>query len=118
MRQQLWIGSGTRAVDHAIEALCSRVSSPLVDAVVLCGIELMATMLPRSKAHPGDLELRRECQIACWLCSSGLQARAPMGARHAIGHVLGGTCDVPHYLCTPVMMARILRYNKPASEEA
>src|SRR5262249_44532951 len=103
---------------HAIEALCSRVSSPLVDAVVLRGIELMATMLPRSQADPGNLELRRECQIASWLCSSGLQARVPMGASHAIGHVLGGTCDVPHYLCTPVMMASILRYNKPASEEA
>jgi alcohol dehydrogenase class IV len=116
--EQLWIGSGTRAMDHAIEALCSRVGSPLVDAVVLRGIELMAATLPRSKADPDDLELRRECQIASWLCSSGLQARVPMGASHAIGHVLGGTCDVPHYLCTPVMMPSILKFNKPASEEA
>jgi alcohol dehydrogenase class IV len=116
--QQLWIGSGTRAMDHAIEALCSRISSPLVDAVVLRGIELMAATLPRSKADPDDMDLRRECQIASWLCSSGLQARVPMGASHAIGHVLGGTCDVPHYLCTPVMMPSILRYNRPVSQEA
>ena len=114
----LWIGSGTRAMDHAIEALCSRVGTPLVDAVVLRGIELMATVLPQSQARPDDLDLRRECQVASWLCSSGLQARVPMGASHAIGHVLGGTCDVPHYLCTPVMMPSILRYNKPVSQEA
>ena len=38
-----------------------------------------------------------------------------MGASHAIGHVLGGTCDVPHYFCTAVMMPSVLRYNLPAT---
>jgi maleylacetate reductase len=32
--------------------------------------------------------------------------------------VLGGTCDVPHYFCTAVMMPSVLRYNKPATAEA
>jgi maleylacetate reductase len=41
-----------------------------------------------------------------------------MGASHAIGHVLGGTCDVPHYFCTAVMMPSVLRYNRPATEVA
>jgi maleylacetate reductase len=41
-----------------------------------------------------------------------------MGASHAIGHVLGGTCDVPHYFCTAVLMPRVLRYNRPATEWA
>ena len=41
-----------------------------------------------------------------------------MGASHAIGHVLGGTCGVPHYFCTAVMMPSVLRYNKPATGEA
>ena len=41
-----------------------------------------------------------------------------MGASHAIGHVLGGTCDVPHYFCTAVMMPSVLRYNRPATEQA
>jgi alcohol dehydrogenase class IV len=41
-----------------------------------------------------------------------------MGASHAIGHVLGGTCDVPHYFCTAVMMPSVLRYNRPTTEAA
>jgi alcohol dehydrogenase class IV len=41
-----------------------------------------------------------------------------MGASHAIGHVLGGTCDVPHYFCTAVMMPSVLKYNRPATEAA
>ena len=116
--ERLWLGSGTRAMDHAIEALCAKNGSPLVDASVLRGIALMARMLPQSRANPTDVAVRAQCQIAAWLCAFGLQARVPMGASHAIGHVLGGTCGVAHYLCTPVMMPAILHYNEPATEEA
>jgi Iron-containing alcohol dehydrogenase len=41
-----------------------------------------------------------------------------MGASHGIGHVLGGSCDVPHYYCTSVLMPSVLRYNKPFTETA
>jgi maleylacetate reductase len=116
--EKLYLGSGTRAMDHAIEALCSPRGNPLVDAVVLQGIELMVQWLPRSLADRTDLEAAAQCQTASWLCSFGLQARVPMGASHAIGHVLGGTCHVPHYLCTPVMMPAILRFNEPVTQEA
>jgi maleylacetate reductase len=116
--EKLYLGSGTRAMDHAIEALCSPRGNPLVDAAVLQGIELMVQWLPRSIADRTDLEAAAKCQTASWLCSFGLQARVPMGASHAIGHVLGGTCHVPHYLCTPVMMSAILRFNEPVTQEA
>jgi maleylacetate reductase len=114
----LLLGSGTRAMDHAIEALCSPQGNPLVDAVVLRGIELMREWLPRAHANRSDVEANNQCQVASWLCSFGLQARVPMGASHAIGHVLGGTCDVPHFLCTPVMMPGILAFNLPVTGTA
>jgi alcohol dehydrogenase class IV len=105
-------------MDHGIEALCSADGNPFVDAVVLRGIRLLSDYLPRAKGDPGDLETRRQCQFGSWLASFGLRARVPMGASHAIGHVLGGSCRVPHYLCTPVMMASVLKFNRPASEHA
>jgi Iron-containing alcohol dehydrogenase len=46
------------------------------------------------------------------------QSRVLMGASHSIGHVLGGTCGVPHYFCTAVMMPSVLRFNEPATGEA
>jgi maleylacetate reductase len=116
--ETLWIGSGTRAMDHAIEALCSPNGSPLVDAVVLEGIRRMVDALHRSKADPTSVEARRDCQLASWLCSYGLQSRVPMGASHAVGHVLGGTCGVPHYLCTPAMMPGVLAFNLANTGEA
>jgi maleylacetate reductase len=116
--ESLLLGSGTRAMDHAIEALCAPQGNPLVDATVLRGIELMREWLPAARSNRDDIEAATQCQVASWLCSFGLQARVPMGASHAIGHVLGGTCDVPHFLCTPVMMPGILAYNEPFTADA
>lgn len=116
--ESLLLGSGTRAMDHAIEALCAANGNPLTDATVLRGIELMREWLPRARAERNDIEAATQCMVASWLCSFGLQARVSMGASHAIGHVLGGTCDVPHFLCTPVMMPGILEFNEPVTAEA
>ncbi|WP_018316094.1 iron-containing alcohol dehydrogenase [Bradyrhizobium sp. WSM2793] len=114
----LWMGSGTRSMDHGIEALCSPAGTPLADEVVLAGIRELREGMLRTLQQPDDFEARRLCQYGSWLASFGLQARVPMGASHGIGHVLGGTFGVPHYYCTPVIMPSLLRYNKPFTDDA
>ncbi|MFH0299200.1 iron-containing alcohol dehydrogenase [Bradyrhizobium sp. 31Argb] len=116
--EKLWLGSGTRAMDHGIEAICSIRGNALVDAVCLQGLRYLHDGLSRTKENPNDEAARTNCQLGSWMSAFGLQARVPMGASHAIGHVLGGTCDVPHYFCTAVMMPSVLRYNRPATEQA
>jgi maleylacetate reductase len=116
--EKLWLGSGTRAMDHGIDAVCSPRGNPLVESVCLQGIRFLHDGLLRCKDNPDDAEARAMCQYGSWLSAFGLQAQVPMGASHAIGHVLGGTCGVPHYFCTAVMMPSVLRYNKPATGES
>jgi maleylacetate reductase len=116
--EMLWLGSGTRAMDHGIEAICSSRPNVLVDAVCQQGLRYLHGGLLRTKDNPNDEAARLNCQLGSWLSAFGLQSRVPMGASHAIGHVLGGTCDVPHYFCTAVMMPSVLRYNRPATEVA
>src|SRR5262249_41761898 len=116
--EKLWLGSGTRAMDHGIEAICSSRPNVLVDAVCQQGLRYLHDGLLCTKDNPDDEAARLNCQLGSWLSAFGLQARVPMGASHAIGHVLGGTCDVPHYFCTAVMMPSVLRYNRPATEAA
>ncbi|WP_316193213.1 iron-containing alcohol dehydrogenase [Bradyrhizobium sp. SZCCHNRI1029] len=111
--QNLWLGSGTRAMDHGIEAVCSPRGNPLVESVCLRGLRYLYDGLLATKMNPDDLEARQSCQLGSWLSAFGLQCRVPMGASHAIGHVLGGTCDVPHYFCTAVMMPSVLEFNRP-----
>jgi maleylacetate reductase len=116
--EKLWLGSGTRAMDHGIEAICSSRPNVLVDAVCQQGLRYLHDGLRRTKNNPNDDAARLSCQLGSWMSAFGLQGRVPMGASHAIGHVLGGTCDVPHYFCTAVMMPSVLHYNRPATEAA
>ncbi len=108
----VWLSTGLRAIDHATEAICSHKSNPASDASFLQALRLLSKGLPRVKNHPGDLEARLDCQLAVWLAMAGRQGGAQMGASHAIGHVLGGSCDVPHGHTSCVMLPPVLRYNR------
>ncbi len=113
----VWLSTGLRAIDHATEAICSPKSNPASDASFLQALRLLSTGLPRVKNHPDDLEARLDCQLAVWLAMAGRQGGAQMGASHAIGHVLGGSCDVPHGYTSCVMLPPVLRYNRAVNSE-
>src|ERR1700759_2631995 len=52
--EKLWLGSGTRAMDHGIEAICSIRSNALVNAVCLQGLRYLHDGLLRTKKNPDD----------------------------------------------------------------
>jgi len=52
-----------------------------------------------------------------WLAIAGRHGGVEMGASHAIGHVLGGSCGVPHGYTSCVMLPHVLRYNRTANAE-
>src|ERR1700727_886918 len=47
----------------------------------------------------------------------GSQNGVSKGASHGIGHVLGGTADVPHGYTSCVMLPHVLRFNEPVNGE-
>ena len=113
----LWLSSGVRAIDHATEGLCSQFTSPVGDASYVQALRYLSQALPRVKRDPADLDARLDCQLGIWLSMAGRQGGAHMGASHAIGHVLGGTCDVPHGYTSCVMLPHVLRYNRPVNAD-
>lgn len=106
----LWLSTGMRAVDHAVESLCSKAPQPFTDATCERGLAMLAESLRRSREAPDDLEARLECQMGVWLSTTGL-GRIPWGASHGIGHQLGAVAGVPHGHCSCVMLPSVLRYN-------
>lgn len=110
----LWLSTGIRGVDHAVETLCSVDAHPYCDGLALHALRLFAEGLPRTKAAPQDLEARLLCQQASWLAASSI-ARVNYGASHGIGHALGGTADVPHGHTSCIMLPHVLRYNEPVT---
>ncbi len=111
----LWTSTGVRAVDHALEALGSKHSNHFCDGVAASALRLLSKALPDVQANPDDLDARLRCQVGAWQSMIPIIGGVPMGASHAIGHVLGGTADVPHGYCSCVMAPAVLAYNKPAN---
>jgi maleylacetate reductase len=114
---RLWLSTGIRAVDHAVETLCSIYPQPLFDATAAHALRLLRQGLLRTKEDPADLDARLESMMGVWLSLIGIQSGAPMAASHGIGHVLGGTAGVPHGFTSCVMLPHVLRWNKSANAD-
>lgn len=107
----LWLSTGVRSVDHAVETLASYKSNDFADGLAESALRLLVEGLSRSKADPADMEGRLKCQIGAWQSMISIIGGVPMGASHAIGHILGGTCDVPHGYTSCVMSPYVLEWN-------
>jgi maleylacetate reductase len=113
----LFLSTGIRAVDHAVEDICSVNSQPFSDGASLHALRLLARGLAAAKAEPGNLQARLDCQLGAWLSITGLQNGVSKGASHGIGHVLGGTAHVPHGYTSCIMLPHVLRFNEPVTSE-
>jgi alcohol dehydrogenase class IV len=110
----LWLSTGVRGIDHAVESLCSIAPSPLVDATSLQALQLFAGALPATKADPGDLDARLRCLQAAWLAGFGI-LRVPYGASHGIGHSLGAVTGISHGYTSCIMLPHVMRWNLEAT---
>jgi maleylacetate reductase len=115
---ELWSSTGMKAVDHCVETLCSLYRSPFADALAAEGLKRLAGGLRASKAAPGDVDARLDCQLGMWLAISGASAGRGLGASHAIGHALGGMLGVPHGITSCVALPAVLAWNAGANDEA
>jgi maleylacetate reductase len=110
----LWLSTGIRAVDHAVETVCSRKPQPFTDATCIHALRVLSKSLPANCANPVDLAGRLDSQLAVWLATTGL-GRVDWGASHGIGHQLGAVANVPHGHCSCVMLPSVLRWNRPVN---
>ena len=115
--QWLWLSSGVRALDHAVETVCADAADARSRLEAIAAISLLARALPRTHQDPTDLAARLDAQLAVWLSMEHNRFGISMGASHGIGHVLGGTCNVPHGYTSCVMLPAVLRYNESANAD-
>ena len=86
--QDLWLSTGMRAVDHAIETVLSIDSGPLTDALALQGLTMLAEGLNAAHSAPGNANALHTCQMGAWLSGTSI-GRVRYGASHGLGHQLG-----------------------------
>ncbi len=104
---QLWLSTGIRALDHAVEALYAPGTHPINDTLALEAIKRLFTYLPQSKDHPHDLHIRMELQIAAWMSMFGV-TNAPAGLSHNIGRCIGATYNVGHGITSCITLPVVM----------
>src|SRR5262249_13542775 len=114
----LMLSTGVKAVDHAVERLCSQQANPFAIGTSTEALKLLTSALPAHKAKPDELATRLDLQFGMWLSIGAGTSGVGVGASHGIGHVLGAACHVPHGHTSCVMLPSVLRWNLPPNDEA
>ncbi len=109
--QTLWLSTGIRALDHAVEGLLYGGEHPITDVTGAEGARRLLDYLPRSKDDPEDVEVRGELQVAAWLAYFG-PSNTPMGLSHELGRRIGASYGVPHGVTSCVILAPSLEVER------
>ena len=109
--ETLWLSTGIRALDHALEGFLYGGEHPITDVTGLEGARRLVEYLPLSKREPEDLDVRLELQLASWLSYFG-PANTPMGLSHELGRRIGASYEVPHGVTSCITLAPSLQIAK------
>src|SRR5207249_2152772 len=85
---ELWLSTGIRALDHAVEGFLADGEHPLNDVMALEAIRRLFDSLPRAKSDPEDAGIRTENQLAAWF-SFTLPGASAAGLSHVMGKQIG-----------------------------
>src|SRR5215217_7555780 len=114
--EKLWLSTGIRALDHAVEGLLYGGEHPVTDVTGAEGARRLLAYLPRSKEAPEDIDPRRELPVAAWLAYFG-PFNTPMGLSHALGRRIGASYGVPHGYTSCVTLAPSLEVERSRVSE-
>ncbi|MGA8767264.1 MAG: iron-containing alcohol dehydrogenase [Candidatus Acidiferrales bacterium] len=107
----LWVATGMRALDHAIETSYAIRHHPLSDALAAKAISLLVEHLAASIHTSGDEKLahRGFCQFAAWFSIYG-SMNTRFGISHLLGHQIGPRWDVPHGVTSCITLPHAMRF--------
>jgi len=107
----LWIATGVRALDHAVESIYTPRHHPLSDTLASQAITLLTEHLPRSIKTSGATQLahRGYCQFAAWFSIYG-SMNTRFGISHLLGHQIGPRWNVAHGLTSCITLPHAMRF--------
>ena len=109
---ELWLSTGIRALDHAVEGFLAEGEHPFSDVMALEAIRRLFDSLPRAKAAPNDADIRTENQLAAWF-SYTLPGPSAGGLSHTMGKQIGARYGIPHGVTSCLLLPHVMRYLAP-----
>ena len=105
----LWLSTGIRALDHAVEGFLADGDHPFNDAMALEAVRRLFGSLPKAKAKPNDVDLRTENQLGAWF-SFTLPGASASGLSHVMGKQIGARHRIPHGMTSCLLLPHVMRY--------
>lgn len=107
----LWVATGMRALDHAIESSYAIRHHPLSDTLGAKAIALLVEHLEASIKTAGEERLahRGHCQMAAWFSIFG-SMNTRFGISHLLGHQIGPRWNVAHGVTSCITLPHAMRF--------
>ncbi|KAF8161165.1 alcohol dehydrogenase IV [Crassisporium funariophilum] len=118
--ERLWLSTGIRALDHAVENLYRPLVPYPVKVLCYSAIADLFKYLPESKANPTDVNIRQKLQIASWMSLWPMKQEkySALGLSHALGHKLGARYSIPHGITSCLTLAPTVLLKSEIASEA
>jgi len=114
---ELWLSTGIRAVDHAVETLLAPGAHPFSDTLALEALRRLQASLLATRTDPSDLEARTASQLGAWF-SFTLPGPAASGLSHTLGKRIGSRHAIPHGVSSCLLLPHVMRYLAPRTTAA
>ena len=112
--QKLWLSTGIRALDHAVELMYNPNSVEIPTKVsMLSTIKGFFEYLPQNKKEPKNKDVITMLQLLSFvaLYPMGLNAaKGGIGLSHTMGYALGAPFGIPHGITSCLALAEVVRF--------
>lgn len=107
----LWLATGVRALDHAVECIYAIRHHPISDTLGTRAISLLVEHLPLSTAGSRDEQVahRGYCQMAAWFSIFG-GANTRFNLSHLLGRQIGPRWNIPHGVTSCITLPHVMRF--------
>jgi alcohol dehydrogenase class IV len=112
----LTAATGMDALTHCIEAYVSTNDNPVLDPMILYGIELIGRSLTVAVARGDNRAARYDMAQAAYIGGVAISSKW-LGACHSLAHQLSGFANVQHGLANSIMLPHQMAYSLPGAIE-
>lgn len=110
----LTAATGIDALSHCIEAYVSTNENPMLDPMILYGIELIGRSLRLAVAQGDNHNARRDVMLGSLIGGIGITSKW-LGACHALAHPLSSLAGIQHGIANALMLPHQMAYSLPAA---
>ncbi|KAL8949101.1 MAG: hypothetical protein Q9222_004772, partial [Ikaeria aurantiellina] len=119
--KDLWLSTGMRAMDHAVECMYHPCSSEVPwKALAVWAVGELFECLPKARdSHPHDPDIMTRLMLAAY-ASSGLKGenlKGGMGLSHSLGHAIGSPYGIPHGITSCMTLGKVVQLKAHESLE-